>query len=698
MSVNLITGLSDHPASVAQLGASALIANGHDASKILDLRTLSVRDFFSAPVAPTGAANGAGILNATYTWRVRWVDASTGAVSLPSAIYSATPANQTWRITQPAGAPTRATHWIVERNTNGGLLYYPVNVSSAAPNGTAIATGTVDDNTPDSTLNQLNVLAFPDTQGNPRRFPVVFSNGNFLHQLGVAIHQMSASLANGANAITSADGDFTADMVGKDFSFDADTDGVTYKITGYTNANAISIAPVTYAGVTKVAQPASIAGPGDITAWCEPGQPEWWGKVLTSGYSQNEAIVGEDGARLIAGAPLGPLGVALAKESRLFIHNYRVHPSPAVLGGDGNIVPMQRRRGASGPRAMRFWENYIYGMDLLGVWRAKAGEEADEIGEEIAKDWRALNFTKRANFHIAFDGLLKLAYFFVCEGTDTYPKASFVWDLTREAWIDKVPWPWGVTASCEMRDTKGAMRMVVYNDVTGPGSGALTAYPWFANIGTALGAPPAASNLTGSVTAGGAASLTNSGAAWPTSGAGLNSVPVKLIRAADASEETAIIRSNTATVLTTTAWVGSAPVAGDTYIIGGIEASWKTGRIDCGEPKRRKLFKRAYLRLVDDATAIILKARVYYNGSSTAFSDWARTQTNEDGIAFTTALAPVTVTPTADKLRYYVPLGHKWANDVQIEIYSDRPGAAWQILPPLEIEYDLDQSGDPRKD
>jgi hypothetical protein len=87
--------------------------------------------------------------------------------------------------------------------------------------------------------------------------------------------------------------------------------------------------------------------------------------------------------------------------------------------------------------------------------------------------------------------------------------------------------------------------------------------------------------LTGTVTAGGATSLTDSGASFDTFEDGLASMFVTKVAVLDGTVETVGITSNTGTVLTTASWP-TTPAVGDTYHIGTVDFRLWLGGIDAG--------------------------------------------------------------------------------------------------------------------
>ncbi len=686
---DLLTGLSAYPAGMAQLGDAVVVLNGHDANKIVDVRTGDDKDLgLAAPTAaPTGASATGTTLNGLYRWRVRWKDESTGTISLPSAEYTATPAGNDWTITAPGSPDSRATHWIVERTTQGGRVFYPVNLTSSTPHGTAIATTTFEDEVSDSTLRQREEL--PVTQG---RLAVlhnkVLSNGPYLHAFGGRVHEVAIGVTDTDATVTSSAG-FNANMVGQDLTVVEDGVAKTYKILTFTNSSSIELAEA-YSGTTG-SKTGRITGPRDFEAWSEVNQAEYWGSQNYDGTLSNSTRIGDDGEPLTAGVALGlGLGVLFAKPTRLYLHRYSQSPNPPWLGGDGQIIPLASRRGAFGDRSMYVVDGIAYGMDQFGVWRLTPPSEPVEIGGPIKLDWKVLNQNQADNFHIGYDPAERWIYFFVVRIGETYPKLAYIFDLERGEWVGTREWDLGVTCTCILPDLNGVLRMVLYHEK--PTGGA--AYAWFNGIGHSMGLAPNVT-ATGSVTGGTSTTITNSGASFPTSGEALKGIPVTLVRAADASEETQTIISNTGTTLTTTAFTGTAPTAGppaDTYVIGPVKAQYKSGRIAI-DPTRKKKFKGLWLWLVHDSAAVDLKARVYLDGSATAFSERA-VAIAEDGVTAAAAGAAATIDPGATNTqsgnihRYRIPCG-KLANDLQVELYSIVPGPPWQVLA-IEVDFEPD--------
>lgn len=705
MSISLATGLSAYPLMGAQLNLTGLLVNGHDPNKILDLRTMSLRTLGIACPAGTITVvkKGSGNIAAgTYKYRVRWYDRKTFTMSLPSAeiTYTATGSEEATVSINSATAPdSRVTDWIIERTLCNGTVFHPVNRTASAPNGTAFATKTYDDNLADSSISGR--LGYAKNQGQPsKRYPICWANGQVLRMAGGRVHSANCTVATSSPNVSSADGDFTSVMVGMDFYFPADTDGVRYEILTVTDANNI-ILSTNYAGASKTAQPASICGKRDVTAWCEPGEPEYWGTEEV-GCLSNEMRIGNDGEPITAGIGLGPAGDLIAKATSMVIHGYRINPQLAappgydgVAFGDGQIIPIQARRGAAGRLCLYNLDGVVYGIDQYGVWRMAPGGEPREIGSPLIEDWGQLDFSKGDNFAILSDSFERLLYFFVVEYGDTYSKNAFVLDVDTQRWVAKRPHDHaGLSAFCQLPDLVGNLRPVVWNEVVG---GAYS-YPWFIGIGTSLGATPSSSPLTGTVTGAG----TSTGAkitsgAYPTTGEKLKGVPCTLVRAADASEETTIITDNDADDLVFNALSGAAPANGDTIVIGGIPAKWITPRI-WGASEEEKYKKKTWARAIVwldgvNSGAVDLKCRVYLDGSSSANTD--REAINEDGITQTAAGAPIVLSASSQKICYSIPLA-LISYDIQFEFYSIKSGDPWEILG-VEVEYEPDSASPARQ-
>lgn len=681
----------NHRESYCQVNDTGIQTNGHDDVLAHNIRrgTATVMGIVAPSVAPAVATNGAGNVNGSVQYRVRWRDGDLNVYSLPSAAVSIAATSNTIRITKPLGtAPAaRVTHWVIERTKDSGVTWYPVNMDTSNPDGTLLATTTYDDSISDQTIGGRFVI--PSNQGTPT-YPmrVCFANRGLVFMLGGRVHRTTATLTGVSVTVTGVTG-ANAAMIGQDLSVPADADGKMYKIANVVGTT-ITLA-VVYAGSNGV-KTVAIAGPRDRVIFTEPGYPEHCGEVIVGGL-RNEVRIGDDGEPLIGGCGLGPAGVLYAKESSLYFHSYSVKPNGPPIS-DGRISKLATRRGLLGPLALRFIDGYVYGMDGLGIWRASPGGEPQEIGQRLANEWKngGINFKKGDNFLIGWDPFNRKLHFFVCEGSDTYPKKSYIYDLQSNEWVGSYTWPLGVTCVAELPDSGGVPRMCYWLESTA----GVDCFFWMHGLADSAGADPSSTPLNGTITSSASTStFSNSGAAFTTTNAKLKGCAATKITAAGV-EETRIISDNTATQITVGTAYSVQPAIGDTYRIAPIEAQILTPRMFMESIDRKKKFNTVCILVLYKAACTPLYVRAYYDGSATAETDQVATL-NEDGVLHTLNTAPSKIDPTSASVhRFFVPLGGKWATDLQLELYSKEAGVPWEIMG-VQVDYEFDQAKEPRK-
>lgn len=691
-------GAGQHRESFAQAGADLIAyCNGHDANRIYSLKGNSAYDLGLAPpaAAPTRLGVGAGSFTGTFKYRVRWKDSKTGTLSLPGPSLEVTLAAEAMVVVKPTGSPpARVTHWVIERTSASGTVYFPVNVTPANPHGTLIAGSNFTDNMADDDFFS-NQKKIPAVQGVPGAFQWCAGNLGRLFMGGGRVHRVAVTVTSGSATVTSAAGYFTAAMVGQTFCIPADLTGTAYEITGYVSANQITLAG-NYVGTTGT-KTCAIAGARNLGAWSEhsavygPGACEYFG-AQTYGALTNEVYVG-DGEPLTGGVGLGLAGFLWAKETQLFLHAYTQNPGP---DGGGQLLALPTRRGALSVRALAYIAGVVYGMDQFGIWRYEPGGLPQEIGGPLRYDWHrgALNWAQAANWWLQWRPENRKLVFWVCDKTDLYPRLGYVWDLNRNRWVDTVRVPLGRTIGEIIPDLEGHLRGVGFSEA----SGGVSAYCWADGIGNSLGAPTETALLNGTATGGGVNFLDKTGAAWPTTGWTLAGCHVLLVRALDGTEETRVISANTGTRLQVSAnWTGAAPVAGDTFRIAPLEWRYRTPRLNCGFPDRKKTFRHMVLCVKTKASCSRFYVRAYYDGASIAEApDTDKLAMSEDGVTQVAARSAVTVDATAAKTRYKIPLNNQPATDLQLELCGSEAGAPPEILGPMRIVYDVDEAEDPR--
>lgn len=681
---NVLTGRNvSHRDSFIQLSDSVLIINGHDPNKLLDMRKGTAGECgIASPGAPTAADGAGGNVTGAVRYRCRWFDASTQSCSSPGTELAYSTTAKAVTVTKPASsAPARATHWIVERTTDGGRVFWPVNRDSTNPNGTAIGTSTYSDNVSDSTLRNRQGLS--DAQGvlvvEPR-FGWASRNRGFVW--GRSTHKVTATLTNGSTAVSGGSG-FLTPGVTSDMAVVSDVDGKTIAVASVSGPTALTLDSA-YGGTTGAKQ-ITIASRGDKLRWSEPGDLDSWGAYDAIGQTENRLTIGDDGEAGRGGCSLGDYGELLAKRTKLFILKWGVNPDPVL--GDGKLLTLPVMRGCVGPMALRYVNGFAYGIDFRGIWRMTPGGLPEEIGAGISNEWKrtnSINWLAQDNFHIGYDPANRQIWFFICEGTDTYPKRAWVWDEEIQSWVGSRTFHLGCTCTIELPDTHGIPRMVCYFET----SGSAASYARMQGLGVSRGANVTLRN--GTVTGGGAAYLDCTGAGWTVNGAA--GAPVTLVRAAG-TEETQTVVSNTATRLTTTAWTGAVPAPNDTFRIGAIPARYRTGRMTMGDASRKKQFTEVWVWTKYKTAAVPFKIKARFDGAATANTDFQTL--NEDGVTATAGVAGHTVDPTVYRHRFRVPLHKLWHTDLQLEFLSDKAGDPWEITG-IKILYRFDDAGKPR--
>lgn len=678
----------------AQVGDTLVLCNGHDKNQILSLRAAAFYPLGLAQpgAAPTKTASAAGVVNGAVRYRVRWRDKLTSAMSLASAELSVTLALEQPTITRPGSPPARATHWVLERTEDGGTTFYPVNrviteTGTEGPDGTPIATTTYTDNYSDLTIGARQIIN--NDQGVPKPYRYCFANENRIFMCDDCPHSTPVTVTNGSAAIVGFDSSFNSDMVGKDVTIAEDTDGQSYRVATFTDSTHLTL-DRNYTGANGL-KTAIICGDRSRIAWSQATAPEHYGQPIV-GFLTNEDILGMAGEPTIGGIGLGRQGVLWAKEMNLYYHNYAANPH--TVQGDGQIRQTAVRRGIAGPLALFFYNGFVWGMDKIGIWRMQPGGEPEEIGGPLGYEFyrNQLDQCNGDNWWIGVDPLRRWLYFFVCELGDTYPKKAYLWDLDRSQWIGSRPYPLGATAGMLIQDKNDAYRLGVFTDAASVTAGSRL---WCDNIGKTYGVRPGNTPLTGTVTAGGAATLTCAGAAWLTSDPDLGGVQVTKIAIADGSEETRTIESNTATQLTVTPLWTVNPVAGDSFRIGEILSRYLTGWMDCGAPNRKKQFHQAHIKVKTKSACSYFYCKVYVDNSKTPIA-W-NAGINEDGVYVAAGGTAIRIDATAGKNRYEIPLGNTDANHLRLEIYSVDPGEPWELNGDVVIEFEIDEARDPRR-
>lgn len=669
----------------AQVRNTVVHCNGLDDNKVYHLEKGSLDLGMAAPAAPTGATSSTG-LTGNYRYRVKWHDRITGTLSLSSAELSVTLTNQGYEITQPSSPPSRATHWIIERVTADGSVFFPVNQNTSTPYGTAIATTTYVDTVTDQVLRNRTI--FPNTQARPPVMRFVFSHNNRVFGLGGTVYEATVTTSTGSAAVTGTSSNFTTNMPDMFFSIKNGT-GKLYRILSRASTTSLTLTENIVAGDNVTGGTAFIYPYRNRLWWSEAGYPEHFGTQEAGGPS-NEIGIGARGESLVSGCSMGQSGILLASDKTLYYLSYTDNPSP--IQGDGRIVPIPTKRHAAGPSCLKFVEGYVYGIDRFGIWRMAPNGRPEDISAPLQYDFKtnALSICDSEKWHIQYDATKRWIKFYVTGTSNTsadYPDKCFVWDPGRERWVHEKVYPLGITCGCEIEDKRGGLRSGIWQQAPGASSSVGSIFLCDDEaLGYAL--PPGGSPNSGTVTGGSTTTITDSGANFNTTAVGSY---VTVYDSSGGVFQTRIILSSTSTTITVETAFSFTVASGDLYWVGPIYTRVRSPQLTADNPIRKKKWIGLRIPVKYKSSAVPFMVRAYYDMSDTSDTDQQVSDT-VDGVTWTSSDADKTVDPTVNEYVYFVPLNGKWAHSLTFEIYSISAGKPWEINGPITVEYENDPS------
>jgi len=261
-------------------------------------------------------------------------------------------------------------------------------------------------------------------------------------------------------------------------------------------------------------------------------------------------------------------------------------------------------RGLLNQRCWDEHEGTLYLMDDQGPY-ALSGSKLERIDLPIHDYWRdgdvLLTDAKTKYYSVGVDPSQHKVYFRVQLTGDTtaMPQRAMVWDIDFKKW-SKETYVWPVGGSCKL-EVSSRQRMLV---------GAHDNIIYLANEGLADGIATA---VTGTVTSSADGTVTDSTASFATTAIHAS---VAII-SGTGKRQIRRITARTGTQLTIDSNWTTNPVAGDKYIVGGIEWLMKSSRFDLlkiSEPNRR------YVRIGYSPTtnAADLDMRFFRNHSTSA--------------------------------------------------------------------------------
>lgn len=435
-----------------------------------------------------------------------------------------------------------------------------------------------------------------------------FYYGNVRYNEGTVGTGGSAS-----TTITGSGTTFTSDMVGRYLYVAGQADA--WEITAYSSATSITVDH--NATITNGTAYAILSEPAELRLlyFSEPDEPE---SVPATNAMPLQNNVADNDAETGMFAYGGYLW--LLHERNLYRFTFSTRP-------DDGRVSHAAYRGCLNNQAWCLAEGVAYLMDQYGIYRL-AGSSVDDLFSPpwVQNLWKSgqVDLSYSSGFRACYDPNEKVVRFFVRFASDsstTAYKTCLAYSTISGAW-------WMETYHRAVRSTlllpmNGRLRLV---------AGCADRFLCVFGDGTT----DERAAITGTATAGGSTTLTDSGASFPTSGVGLTGCPVAIIAGTGAGQYR-LVSSNTATELTvSSAWTTN-PSTDSVYLVGAVELTARTGSYayeieNQVAPYQPKDMERS-VRLAFEKTtaATYLSAYLYLNRDSSPVP-WLTTRDSAGGI------------------------------------------------------------------
>ena len=316
--------------------------------------------------------------------------------------------------------------------------------------------------------------------------------------------------------------------------------------------------------------------------------------TLQSNHGDDDEIVGA--------MPYGPFLYILSSRHK---YSFSYSSNPLTDGA----VRFLDDRGSFNNQTWAIYENEAYIMDDAGVY-VFDGTESESISKPIQDIFRqdgsigSLDYAKKEQFFLKLDRLTGRVYCFVCFVGDsgTYPTRALVYNIRRKTW-DLMHYPVQISDAASI-ESNGVPRVIVSSE---------NEKVFLLNEGTT---DVITSEITGTVTASGNNTLTDSTASWTSSALVGASV---YITDGTGKGQRRTIQSNSSTgLILLTNWTTN-PDTTSKYSIGAIEWNWKSGSFGFAESGSKS--KREFsMKFKPTTNAVSVDVRSYYNGKSTPLS------------------------------------------------------------------------------
>jgi len=562
--------------------------------------------------APTTAAGDTSL--GVHTVRYRYMDSTTGYVSEASEEREITVASGAEELTFEVdvankiqlSADAKVDRIVIEMTVVGGAEFFK------AAEGPNTATNIVVDLSDESLV--ANLLPWPEAGHKPPPVAeIVVAHAERLWIFGQVVH--STGTADFTNASTdvdegTTDPEWDEDTLGASAGASAlvwliqkDGDDTAYEVSYADNANSKLVLKDAYGGTTSVDSDYKIFSRADVIWVSNPAYPE--------GFTPTKWIDGPVGE--MSGALRAGIGYS---QSMIFfslsgMYRFSWDQGPLV---DPWWTALSNKRGAISQRVVIEVDGTVFSMDRLG-FHAWSGVFPRHISRPIDDVLNEIDWDQSENFHAVFFPRLRAIRWYVCFEDETEPKHFVQLDVDRGTW-GTGEHEVGISESRLVPTLAGPL--VYLGDENG--------HLWLADTGTCDGCDGDYSPLT--VRAGATTTWIPVEEQIPTTNAGLAGCMAHHVE----GDESQVIASNTGYEITLDEALAAAPEEGDTIWVGSIPSKLKTKAFPAATRGMRNVARWGHwwIKFNPISASRLLRARLYADLSSSAFSSWGAASEERD--------------------------------------------------------------------
>ena len=653
-----------------ELNGKSVLSNGLEAMQKYNPVTGVVVPLVLRPFRqdPALAAGGAGVLNGAYVYRMVPYNVNEDEEGQANPIdgeevaaYEIDLANQSCNLNLAALVADNAeiTHVRIYRTIADGS--WPVLARVAE---VALPAGVYNDNMPDDDLAFANEGLDTFIQVPPPK-PFLATHGSRVFAWGdIPYEDGTADVVNGSAFVTPSGGAvFGFHLIGKEFH--AEDDGRAYMIDGYDPATGRIELRDNYAGATRTTG-FRICGDADTLIWTEPFFEHKWTAFNNLPINKKEddkpAGMLPQGRRLL-----------LAKSKKTYSLYYNTNPAYQY----SSVSTISTEYGCVSHRSM------VLGEGGIAQWMSKDGIVSIVPDGGVSLASRPLGTWVYDNLQLDPEGDQQMCMGALLKRRGQYialmpgPDAELGCDhAVIYHYLEKK------YTLFRFRTEFTAMTLIVNPTgeevlVLGDRYGYLWEYPF----GDLDGAP-VNSTYSGTVDVYWAigspyCSISDADAQFPTTGLGLQGVPV-YIHTGTGAGQWGIVAANTDTMLYLEDCFAVALDETSEYYVGNIEARYKSGWHDYGTINRVKLMM--YSHLVFEKNASDLEFRMYGDFSATAENledkNYRETDPTDFGLVNMNGDDTDAENPRGRKR---IPLGGIRKTHLAWELYDNRPNNPWTI-------------------